>query len=249
MKRTIVTLTTLFIGILLTTGVVFADPKNCLPIYGGGETCIQDKDFTIDKRVQNPGNQQFVDNLGVNDPTYAPGDTVTFALTVKNVSKNAISNIKVTDTYPKFLDFVSGQGKFDQTKRTLTFSIAKLNKDESKTFIVKGKIVSGDKLPTGDGIGCIANLAQAQVGKKLSADNAQFCIEKGQTGQTPAKPVPTQPTTKGGIPVMPTPKSQSTPATGPEAVSLLSLLPTGIAGFLLRKSRLAGGLRTKLYRG
>src|SRR4051812_31908320 len=94
-----ITLTSIGLFTLLFTGVAFADPKNCRPIYGGGETCIEDKDFTIDKRVQNPQDQQFVDNLGINDPTYAPEATVNFALTVKNVSKNSISNMTITDTF------------------------------------------------------------------------------------------------------------------------------------------------------
>ncbi|MCL5746958.1 MAG: hypothetical protein M1277_01605, partial [Patescibacteria group bacterium] len=42
-------------------------------------------------------------------------------------------------------------------------------------------------------------------------------------------------TTKGGLTVLPAPKIVATPSTGPEALPLLALLPTGFIGFLIRK--------------
>jgi len=40
--------------------------------------------------------------------------------------------------------------------------------------------------------------------------------------------------TKGGLPIHPKPDAKTTPATGPEAIALISLIPIAIAGFYLR---------------
>lgn len=235
MKKILITLSTLATLTLLTTGVAVADVKNCKPIYGGGQTCVQAKDFTLDKRIQNPKTEQFVDNLAKSDPNYNAESTITFALTVKNISKNALSNMTITDTLPKYLEFVSGQGNYDKAKHTLTFPIASLAVSEEKTFIVKAKVAKAETLPNTDDVICMANLVQAQVKSEISADNAQFCVQKAVSANPTKAPVKQPATTKGGLPVMTEPKSQTTPATGPESFSLLALIPTGISGFLLRR--------------
>jgi uncharacterized repeat protein (TIGR01451 family) len=242
MKKTLITLSTLATLTFLATGIAVADVKNCKPVYGGGNTCVQAKDFTIDKRIQNPKTQQFVDNLAKSDPNYNAESTITFALTVKNIGKNALSNMTITDTLPKYLEFVSGQGNYDKAKHTLVFPIAALAANEEKTFIIKARVAKAESLPNTDDVICMANLVQAQVNNTTGADNAQFCVQKAvsanpdQTGTSPTKaPVKQPATTKGGLPVMSEPKSQTTPATGPEGIALLALIPSGISGFLLRK--------------
>ena len=55
-----------------------------------------------------------------------------------------------------------------------------------------------------------------------TTDNTGFCIQ-------------TQVTTKGGMTVFPAPQITKTPATGPEAALLLSLIPAALSGFALRK--------------
>lgn len=235
MKKPILVLSTLATLTILATGIAVADVKNCKPIYGGGKTCVQAKDFTIDKRIQNPKTEQFVDNLTKSDPNYNAESTITFALTTKNISKNALSNMTITDTLPKYLEFVSGQGNYDKAKHTLTFPIATLAANEEKTFIVKAKVAKAESLPDTDDVICMANLAQAQVKSDLGADNAQFCIQKAVSANPTKAPVKQPATTKGGLPVMSEPKSSTTPATGPETLSLLALIPSGISGFLLRR--------------
>ena len=246
MKRITLALTSFTALSLLTAGVAFADPNNCRPIYGGGQTCVQAENFTIDKRIQNPQNQQFVDNLGVNDLKFLPGSTINFAVTVNNTSDRTIENITIQDVFPKYLEFVSGQGKYDKATRTLSFSVAGLTANEEKTYIIKAKVVGAESFPDNQQAVCMANLARAEAGNANGADNSQFCVqvvtEEEQTpsptpanGKQPAQPTPGQ--TKGGLPVMPEPKSTTSPSTGPEALSLLALIPSGIAGYLLRKAK------------
>ena len=61
----------------------------------------------------------------------------------------------------------------------------------------------------------------------VSQDNSQFCIEKTAVASVV--------TTKGGFPVLSSVPTTSTPSTGPEALVLFGLIPTGITGLMLRK--------------
>jgi hypothetical protein len=56
--------------------------------------------------------------------------------------------------------------------------------------------------------------------------------------KTPAKPQPTNPpTTKGGLPVHPPTQTKTTPPTGPEALSVIGLIPMAAAGWYIRKKK------------
>jgi hypothetical protein len=57
------------------------------------------------------------------------------------------------------------------------------------------------------------------------------------TGAPIQKPTGTsgQNTTKGGLPVYTPTKATETPATGPETIALMSLIPMAAAGFLLKR--------------
>jgi len=59
---------------------------------------------------------------------------------------------------------------------------------------------------------------------------------------TNSQPTPTPrptnaPTTKGGLKVFPPTQTKTTPKTGPEALSLISLIPTAGLGFWLRRKK------------
>jgi hypothetical protein len=69
----------------------------------------------------------------------------------------------------------------------------------------------------------MVNQASATVGKEKSTDNSQFCVEKSVA------------TTKGGLPVYPAPAMSQTPATGPEMLPLLGLIPGALGGLILRR--------------
>jgi uncharacterized repeat protein (TIGR01451 family) len=222
-------ITTLTAIAVVFTRPAFADTQ-CTPIYGGGENCIQTNKLLMDKTVQNPSTKEFVNNLGVNDPKYGPTGTVVFKLTVKNNNTTALTNVKVTDVFPQYIDYVSGGQSYDSGTKTMTITIDKLNPGETKTFEITGKVVAANNLPSDRGITCVINQAAATVGNETSQDNAQLCVEKNVLTST------TNPTTtKGGLTVYPAPVVTQTPPTGPEALALFALLPAGATGFFLRK--------------
>lgn len=199
----------------------------CQPIYGGGNTCVTTPNLEINKTVQNPSTNLYVDNLSVSDPKFAIGQTVTFKITVKNTSNTGLTNLTVTDILPDFVDFVSGVGSFDSKTRSLTIKLDKLESNEARDFYVQVKVRS--ELPVDQNVTCVVNQSIITVGDKKSQDNSQFCIEKA---------VVTPTTTKGGLKVFPPAKVQKTPDTGPEAVALFGLIPSAVGGlFLRRKSK------------
>jgi uncharacterized repeat protein (TIGR01451 family) len=198
---------------------------SCQPIYGGGESCNQTGNVILDKTVQNPSNGLYVNSLNVNDPKYAPGQTVNFQITIRNTENSTLSNVEVKDILPQFVSFVSGPGSFDANTNTLTFNIGNFPANEARTYTIQGKVASAGSFPFSEGTTCVVNQSIMNVSNGQSAkDNAQFCIQTKTTI-----------TTKAGLPVYPAPVITTTPSTGPEMLPFLALIPTGIAGFILRK--------------
>ena len=230
MNKLFTTILVLTFG-LITAGASYASygSEACQPIYGGGQTCDYSNKFVLDKKVLNPasatkgGTETFVDNLTINDSRYAPGQIVKFELTVTNTGNTTLSEITLTDIFPSYTTFVSGPGTFDKSNNTFTLKVVNLNPSESRKYIVEGKINTSSNLPSGQGVVCVVNQASAIYSNDESRDNSQFCIE-----------IPTT-TTKGGLPVMAAPVITETPATGPEMLPLLGLIPAGIGGLLLRR--------------
>jgi len=214
------------------TGSAFATSNGgygtieCQPIYGGGETCETSNKFVLDKKVLHPtqtkGNVEvYVDNLTVNDPKYAPGQTIKFQLSVTNTGSSKLDEVTFTDYLPNYLVFVSGPGTFDSNSNKLTYKIENLNSNETKQFIIAAKVKDANVLPNTQSTVCVVNQASITSGRDESRDNSQFCIEKTVT--------------KGGLPVMPAPKMTQTPSTGAESLALLGLIPAAVGGLFLRR--------------
>ncbi len=235
MKKSLVFLLTL-IGLLLSaTSVNAAGTVTCQPIYGGGQTCVQAGNISVDKKLAHPKTNSLIDNIGVNDDKFAPESVVTFQIAVTNTGGSRINKVAVKDIFPQYVDFAAGVGNFDSNNKTLSFEISDLNASETRTFNIVGKVVSASALPVDRGVVCVVNQATAKdvSFSEESRDSAQLCIEK-------ALPVPTviPQETKGGIKVFPPQKTFTTPATGPEMLPLFALIPTGALGAFLRKKAL-----------
>ncbi len=228
-KKLTVFFTLLLLIVFFFSPRVFAD-TSCQPIYGGGQTCVQNGTILINKMVQNPDTKAFTDNLSINDAKFSPGQSVLFQLIVTNTGNSTLSTTTVTDTFPQFVSFVSGPGTFDTNTNTDSFTVNNLLPNESRTFTITGQVSGASNLP--QGITCVVNMAKATSdNNQVSQDNAQLCIQAIPLGgQTPS-----QMPTKGGLFVQPSPNIKTAPPTGPEMLPLLALLPSGIGGLLLRR--------------
>lgn len=219
-------------SLLILSIIAFAFPlktyadTSCQPIYGGGQSCITTNNIVIDKTVLNPQTNQFVNNLSINDPKYQPGFIATFQISITNTGNNNISRIDVKDIFPQYVSFSAGAGTFNANTNTLSFSLDNLAPNETRKYNIVGRVFKAEQLPGAMGsVVCAVNQTIAIINNNnVGQDNAQFCIQKTVVA-----------TTKGGFPIYPSVPTASTPSTGPEALVLFGLIPTGITGLFLRK--------------
>ncbi len=211
----------LFYSLLIFAALAFLPAKayaDCQPIYGGGQTCTS-YTFSIQKFVQVPGANNFVNNLSVNDPKFSLSHAVNFQIIVTNTGNAAISSITINDTFPQYVEFVSGPGSWNWNNKVLTFVINNLGAGQSQTFNVSGKIY-GSGVP--QGITCVVNQANGTDNNgTTNTASSQLCIQN-------------VPQTKGGQ-VLPAVTVKTTPPTGPEMLPLALLLPGALGGLYLRK--------------
>lgn len=242
MKKALIVVLSLIAFGLITPVANAAGSVTCQPIYGGGQTCSQVGNVSVNKKVVDPQTQALVDNLGFNDNKFGPDGVVTFQLAVTNTGNTQIDTIQVKDIFPQYVTFAVGVGNFDSNAKVLSFDINNLNPNETRTFNIVGKVVPADQLPVNQGVVCVVNQATAKDATDTgnpSLDTAQLCIQKNLPTPTT---VVTQPgttvipmETKGGLKVFPPQKVFQAPATGPEMLPLLALIPTGAIGAFLRK--------------
>lgn len=242
MKKTVFTAIVSAITFLLAVSPTNA-AVSCQPIYGGGQSCVQTANLVIEKKVEDPTTGAFVDNLiGQNDPRFNPDQTINFQITVSNTGGQNIGKVTIQDIFSQFVTFIAGPGSMNGN--TLSFDLSNLGPNETRTFNITGRIVPANQLPNGT----ICGEKEGAVNKAIAIadgqveDKANFCIQNVVLAATPGqgKGAPAAPgVTKGGLKVFPSPKAVTTPPTGPEALALAALLPTGALGAFLRK--LAGG--------
>ena len=204
---------------LALAGAVSPAFADCQSVYGGGQTC--NFNYTINKLVQVPGKGggQYVDNLSINDPKYSPSQNANYEIVVTNTGNNTIPTLTINDTFPQFVTFVSGVGNYNINTNTLTFTITNINPGQSLTYLLTAKTADANTLPNNEGVICVINQVSAtDQNGQVQSDSSQLCIQKNVL---PA--------------VAPAPKIVATPATGPEMLPLLALLPGGLGGLLLRK--------------
>lgn len=199
--------------------------SSCQIVYGGGEVCQEQIKFTINKLVQKP-NDGYVENLNVNDPRYGANQNVNFKIVIENTGDKDIANLNVVDTFPSLLTFVSGAGTPNADGSQINFTVGKLQAGKIVEYVLTAKTAAADKLPTDKNITCVTNNVKAtSTDGSVATDNSQVCIEKSGT-----------PTTTTGTPqVFEKPNVKTVPATGPELAALLALIPTGLAGFYIRR--------------
>jgi len=219
--------TILISGLLL--GALSITPSkalaDCQEIYGGSQNCTTSYTFTVQKLVQVPGKDggNFVNNLSINDAKYSPNQIVNFEINVTNTSSQTIPTITVQDIFPQYLTFTTGSGTFDTNSNTLTFTVNNLNAGKTQTFNLSGTVVNTNSLPVDQGVVCLVNQANGTDSNgDVNTSSSQFCVQNSVLGST--LPVVT---TKGGI--------VTTPATGPEMLPLIGLIPGGLGGLILRK--------------
>ena len=213
------------VALLANTAFSAGQESNCQIVYGGGEVCPEKKvKFTINKLVQKSGKgAEFVENLTISDPRFAPAQNVNFKIVVENTGDTDITNLNVVDTFPEFLSFVAGVGNTNVGAKQINFVIGTLKKGERTEFVLTAKTADADKLPLNQAVTCVTNNVKATAPDAAQAeDNAQLCIEKPVLGEKAPK-------------ILEKPTIKELPPTGPELAMLTALIPTGLFGIYLRR--------------
>ncbi len=214
---------------LAIAGVSYASGSNCQIIYGGGEVCNNNIQFSINKMVGIPNTSNFADNLSVNDAKYSAGQTIPFKIIVTNTGNTKIGHIKATDTLPQYLTWVSGDGNWDSNARTITFDINNLDAGRAQQFMINAKVVDNNQLPQDQGTVCVVNQVNAtEDSGSTASDSSQVCITRQVVTNAPTPEVFT------------TVPPKKIPNTGPEMLPLLGLIPAGLTGLVMRKKSKLG---------
>lgn len=164
----------LFIFVILITLVspklTFADGNTrCETQYGGTQICVSTGQLQINKEVLDPISNKYVDNLGINNYKFAPGEVATFRISVRNVGDNNLSKVSVSDSpQSEFLSLASGNLNFDLTD---------LKPGEVRSTEVKLRVADASKMPQNNVI-CVINSAEAVSDSNRDKDSAQLCLER-----------------------------------------------------------------------
>jgi uncharacterized repeat protein (TIGR01451 family) len=220
MRKSILAL--VLVSVLFLTFIQTAQAAGCQPVYGGGEMCTSNNQFTVKKQVMKPG-VGYVDNLSLSDPKFVVGSTITFQIIVQNTGNTTISHLDITDTLPKEILYqTSTKGKYDSTNYRATFGIDNLAAGASQTFELTARVqaASGNQ-------DCPANKASGNDNNGgIVIASSQFCVTQGQIQPSKSPSTPK---------VYSKPPMKQTPPTGPEDLVFPLLSASGAIGFYLRK--------------
>ena len=152
----------------------------CESNYGGGETCIYNKSFEVEKKVRIEDEGSYKDKV----VDVREGDVVEFRIRVKNVGEVTVDDMKMEDFLPNEMDRVGGSG--------LTEYWNDFEPGDTKEFVVKAE-VDPDEYYNGTFEKCIVNKVEIEYdGAFEGSDTATVCynnqvsevVELPETGAT-----------------------------------------------------------------
>jgi len=158
------------IGMTISTNTAYAD---CEPTYGGGETCIYNKAFEIEKKVRIEGDSKWKDKVvGVEED-----DVVEFKIKIRNKGEVEVDNMKMKDELPDEMERVGGSG--------LTEYWDDFEPGDTETFIIKAK-VDADEYAREDFDKCVVNEAHVTYdGDFEGSDTAIVCYSNVELKELP----------------------------------------------------------------
>lgn len=176
------------IAAVLSVASIQVRAEDCVTQYGGSQygTNCNPNDLVINKEVQKVGssdgngNPVYVENLSIEDNKVIAGSYMTFRLTIKNNSNQALDNVELKDIFPPYMSYVSGGPSgtvYDAENRTMTVNLGRMNAGESRTVIVSAKVDEEKNFPAGKTNFCVVNTAQVKSSGRFDEDTAQVCVK------------------------------------------------------------------------
>lgn len=169
---------------VLSGGVAYA---GCTSNYGGGQTCIYNKNFDIEKKVRtcdadyydDHGECDKDDDEGWKDKVtdVEEGDVVEFKIKVKNDGEVDVDNMKMSDKLPKEMTRLGGDG--------LTEYWDDFEAGETKKFYIYAK-VDDDEFDRENFEKCVVNKAEVEYdGDEEASDTATVCYGDSKPSELP----------------------------------------------------------------
>jgi len=196
--------------------------------FGFSERNVDGKSASafIDKKINKSGTSDYYDNLTSSD-AFKPGEVVTYKIYVRNTGDTDITNIRIKDIFPSYVNYHSAPSGGDYKDGVWEINIGTLKPEDAKTLLIRGQVVGDKDLPSDRSMICdLSNRAEMHgdvSGGLLVSDDARFCIEHGVITTTAVTTIG-----KGG------PVADTLPEAGAGSVILISSLLSG-AGLALRK--------------
>lgn len=155
---------------VLSGGTAYA---GCTSNYGGGETCIYNKNFDIEKKVRKEGDDSWKDKVtGVDED-----EVVEFKIKVKNEGEVDVDDMKMSDKLPKEMERVGGDG--------LSEYWDDFEAGETKTFVIKAK-VKDSEYDKDNFEKCVVNKAEVLYdGEDEASDTATVCYSDSEPTELP----------------------------------------------------------------
>lgn len=161
-----------FVGVAVVLGTKEA-LAGCTPNYGGGENCVYNKNFDIEKKVRKEGDDNWKDKVtGVKK-----GEVVEFKVKVKNDGEVEVDDMKMIDKLPKEMERVGGSG--------LTEYWDDFEPDETKAFVIKA-VVKDSEYDKKNFEKCVVNKAEVEYdGDEEASDTATVCYSDKKVTELP----------------------------------------------------------------
>lgn len=162
-------LTLSFVGLMGKNNVY----ASCTQNYGGGQTCVYNKNFDIEKKVRKEGDDSWKDKV----TNVKKGEIVEFRVKIKNDGDIDVDDMKMEDKLPREMERVGGSG--------LTEYWDDFEKGESKTFIIKAR-VKDSEYERENFEKCVVNKAVVEYkGDEEASDTATVCYGSVKPSELP----------------------------------------------------------------
>lgn len=166
------------IGVLfvaVTAGVLVFNKAyaGCEANYGGGETCIYNKNFDVEKKVRKEVDDSWKDKI----TNVKKGEVVEFKVKVKNDGEVKVNDMEMIDKLPKEMERVGGDG--------LTEYWGDFEPGETKTFTIKA-VVKDSEYDRKNFEKCVVNKAEIEYkGDEEASDTATVCYSDKKVTELP----------------------------------------------------------------
>ena len=154
---------------VLSIGNAYA---SCEDVYGGGERCIINKSFRIEKEVRIKGDSTWREKVILEDLD----DIVEFRITVRNTGELEVDDVKMEDILPDELKRVGGSG--------LTEDFDNFKPGDSEKFVIEAELT--DDAKDEKKANCFVNRAKVIYKDHVEGEDvATVCVETGEISELP----------------------------------------------------------------